>query len=145
MAQTTYIDALEGAYFKALNGKILLNGLAVPVYRSFVDIQKSYTYYILIQNPSSVGAESKCDTDQDASIQIVIYCRGAKISTANLRLMAAQVYDLVYPKDRSFRLPVDGYQNINNQLVSDNVTSEMDTTATVQILERIIIFKHQLS
>jgi len=144
MATTTYIDALEGAYYKALNGKVLLNGVAVPVYRSFVDIQKSDTYYILIQNPSSVGAESKCDTDQDASIQIVIYCRGAKISTANLRLMSAQVYDLVYP-DRNFRLPVDEYQNINNQLVSDNVTSYMDTTATVQILERIIIFKHQLS
>lgn len=145
MAITTYIDALAGAYFKALNGKITLpDNMVVPVYRDFVDVQHSDTYYILIQSPSAVGAESKCDTDQDVSIQLVIYCRGLSIDTYNMQLICSKVYGLVY-NDRNHLLIVPGYQHINQRLVSDNGISDMDVTNNIKILERIIIFNHSLS
>ena len=140
----TPIDAILFAYYKALNGKVTIPDGVVPVYRDFVNVQKSDTYYILIQSPSAVGAESKCDTDQDVSVQVILYCRGALINTENMVEMAAQVYDLVYP-DRNHRLEVPGYQNINQNLVSDNGHSDMDVTNNIRILERIIIFNHQLS
>jgi hypothetical protein len=93
--------------------------------------------YIVVQSISSIGRETKCDTDISTSIQFSIYTRLERNSGWECDQIANQVYQLAYP-NRQSKIP--GCLSI--ELISDNTIGDLDAAGVKQIVERNIIFNH---
>lgn len=128
---------LRQAYFELLNGKVkAIGGSNIDIYYLFVPA----TYkplYILIQSINSVGAEGKSCQIRDTTIQVVISTRLPKNTGWECDKIADQVLKLIYPNRED---KVDG--TLGTDLVSDNTITDYDSASKMQIVERIITFRH---
>jgi hypothetical protein len=135
---------LEQAYYAILKDNVSFSytggaTVNVPTYNTFVPAGFP-PFYIIIQNLSSIGIETKNDQSREVSIQFLICTRLEANSGWELNKIADKLLELCYPERGSV---INGCLSMD--LVSDVNINDVDDSGRLQIRERALTFKHIIS
>lgn len=136
---------LRQAYYALLNGNVLLNSTAVPVYFGQAPMGMQPDTYILIQGISSTNFNADCNSFTDTNIVIYIVTkRFQNNSGLDAEDIAGQIFSLVYPSPTDQLVQITNGNVINTKLANDIEITGL-TDGQKQIINRVITFDHTIS
>ncbi len=137
---------LKKGYYTALNGNIVINGNAVPVYDQFVTLGEDPDLYVIITAMVGNDRSTKNSSDTLTSIQFAIYNRFAgNTTTTNVNSIANQIFTLTdkiqFPTIQVTRrnLEID-----TTQSGGDLSTTASNSTNQYRVVERYLTFSHKI-
>lgn len=137
-----YNKALRTGYFQRLNGAVLSNSAAIPVYSKMAPNDASYPY-IILSTQTGVEASTKNDQGQDNTILIDIVT--GFVGAVNDEIaddIADQVYQLIHPSNQNFVDVGPNLQIISTDLLLDTTVEGQNNT--YKLFRRLIRFGHKI-
>lgn len=139
---------IRTAYYNALTGKILLGGVALPVYDTRVPQDSKAANYIVLssQNMTSVlGTKSDFVTDNAILIEIVTKFPGTSGGGfKTVDQLSNQVCQIINPSDKTKRISFGtDFQNIFCEIIGINQLHESGTEEVFRKFIRALNKVHQ--
>lgn len=138
-------SALRKKYFELLNGHLVIDGQAIPVYSDYIpNVINADCYLIVSIVSSSTAIATKTSHITDTSVQFGIFTKDTVANPGKKRDdIAGQIYSIVFPKPNSKIDLEPEFQVVFMNLENDNNLSALRTDNAVY-LNRYITFSHKI-
>ncbi|ACU61359.1 DUF3168 domain-containing protein [Chitinophaga pinensis] len=140
------IDAnyhIRKGYFQRLNGSVIINSVAVPVYDGMAPNQAVCPYIILSTQTSVDRSAKRCQSQECTMLLDIVTEATGGVDRSQADAIVNQIYQLIYPVDAAGYIDAGpDLTVISTRLISDTTMEMQDDT--FKILRRLIRFTHQV-